>query len=149
MGTVGKVILGIIGAIVLVVILVVVGAVLWWQKGGGKEMAKSAIESAQKSEKEGRDFGRNGDNEQCVAEALQRDKKDATMGGAIGTNLFLQGCLRTSKETPGFCTGVPKPTQIIDGPKWQIEQCRKRGAVNDQFCPQLMQKVEEYCFNKN
>jgi hypothetical protein len=149
MGTVGKVILGIVAAIVLVVILAVIGVVLWWQKGGGKEMAKSAIESAEKSEKEGKDFAKNADNEQCVAEALQRDRRNSSMSGAIGTNLFLQGCLRASKETPGFCTGVPKPTQLIDGPRWQIDQCRKRGAANDQFCPQLMQKIQEHCYIRN
>ena len=149
MGTVGKVILGIIAAVVLVVILAVVGVVLWRQKGGGKEMAKAAIESAEKSEKDGREFGRNADNEKCVAEALQRDRRDSSMGAAIGTTIFFQGCLKTSKESPGFCTGVPKPTQIIDGPKWAREECRKRGAANDQFCPELMKKVEEHCYLKN
>jgi hypothetical protein len=148
MGTVGKVILGIIGVIVLVVILAVVGAVLWWQRGGGKEMGKAFVENAEKSDKEGRDFAKNADNEKCVAEALQRDKRDSSFGGAVSTAVFIQTCLKESKETPGFCTGVPKPTQIIDGPRWQMEQCKKRGADKDQFCPQVMQKIEEYCFKK-
>src|SRR5258708_38674748 len=91
MGTVGKVILGIVAAVVLVVILAVVGVVLWWQKGGGKEMGKAFVESAEKSDKEGREFGKNADNEKCVAEALQRDRRDSSMGAAIGTNIFLQG----------------------------------------------------------
>src|SRR5438046_585758 len=146
MSTVGKVILGVGAAFVLIVIIVVVAGAVWWSKSG-KEMFKGAVESAEKSDKEGRDFGRTAQNEACVDEALTRNKKNSSFGAAISTQLFLQGCLKASQETPGFCTGVPKPTQIIEGPKWQIQKCRER-APNDEFCPQVFQKVEEYCYNK-
>jgi hypothetical protein len=148
MGTVGKVILGIIGAIVLVIILVVVaGAYLW--SHGGKKFLQDTAKNVEQSEKDGEAYGRSVENSACVDESLVRHKKTTDIQSAISTPIFMQGCLKTSKETPGFCTGVPKITQIIDGPKWQVEQCRKRGYVNDEGCRQIMQKVQEYCFQKN
>jgi len=149
MSTLVKVILGIIVAIVLVVILAVAGVYLWWQKGGGKEMGKEFIQNAEKSEKEGKDYGLSTDKEGCVSVAMARNKKDSSFSGALATKFFLQGCLKSSKETPGFCTTVPKPTQIIDSVNWQVDQCKKRGAANDQMCPQVMKTIQDYCYLKN
>jgi hypothetical protein len=149
MSTVGKVILGVGAVFLAIVILVVAGVAYWWTRGGGREMGQAIKEGVQKSEKEGRDFGQNIESDRCVDEAISRDRKSSSMTSAISNSIFLQGCLRTAHESAGFCTGVPKPTQIIDSPKWQIDQCRKRGAGNDQFCPQLMKQVQDHCYLKD
>ena len=145
MSTVGKVIIGVGTAFLLIVVIIVGGVFYWWSYGGGKQMANDTVNNIEKSEKDGEAFGKTVESDACIDKALEQDKSGSTFNAALSSQIFLQGCLKTSRETPGFCVGVPKMTQIIDGPKWQVQKCREHGAANDPICPQVFQKVQEHC----
>ena len=125
--------------IVLLVVGVIVGGVYWWSKNKDQLIGR-----AKESMTEGRDFGRNSDNQGCVDEALSRYTKDPGFTSAISTNLFTKACLDASRPTAGFCNDVPRVTEFIKSGEWRKTQCR-RVNLKDNYCPQLFQPVQEYC----
>lgn len=94
---------------------------------------------------EGRDFGRNSDNQGCMDESISRYKKEPGFGSAISNSLFMRSCLDASRATPGFCTEVPKPTEFIKSGQWRVDQCSKIGLSSDSYCQQLFQPMQEFC----
>src|SRR2546430_12000304 len=94
---------------------------------------------------EGRDFGRNTDNQGCVDESISRYKKEPGFTSAISTGLFNRACLDASRPTAGFCSDVPKPTEFIKSGQWRVEQCRRFDLSKDSYCQQLFQPVQEFC----
>jgi hypothetical protein len=94
---------------------------------------------------EGRDFGRNSDNQGCVDESISRYKKEPGFGSAISNSLFMRSCLDSSRPTPGFCTDVPKQTEFIKSGQWRVDQCRKIDLSSDSYCQQLFQPMQEFC----
>src|SRR2546422_10133064 len=89
-------------------------------------------------------LGRKPDNQGCLTEAFPRYKQSRGLSTAISTQLFLQGCLQASHQTPGFCDGVPKPTDFIKGGLWQKQQCA-HNDLRDSYCPQIFAQVQSYC----
>ena len=94
---------------------------------------------------EGREFGRNTDNQGCVDETLARYKKEPGFASGISSSIFSRACLDASRPTPGFCTDVPKPTEFIKSGQWRVEQCRRADLSSDSYCQQLFQPVQEFC----
>ena len=84
---------------------------------------------------EGRDFGRNSDNQGCVDESISRYKKEPGFTSAISNSLFMRSCLDSSRATPGFCTDVPKTTEFIKSGQWRVEQCRTHRSFVRQLLP--------------
>jgi hypothetical protein len=141
MSTAIKVILGVVVSFVLIVIIGVVIAAYWFTTHKDQLLA-----GAQKTMKEGESYGRTTDNKGCVNEAFERGKRDQSMTGTISNKLFLKGCLDNSRNTPNFCAGVPKQTSFFDSVTWINEQCTKRGATGEQYCTQLFQEVQQFCY---
>ena len=94
---------------------------------------------------EGRDFGRNSDNQGCVDESISRYKKEPGFGSAISNSIFMQSCLDSSRPTPNFCTDVPKATEFMKSAQWRVDQCRKIDLSSDSYCQQLFQPVQQFC----
>ena len=126
--------------LVLLVVGVIVGGVVWWSYNKDR-----VIGGIKESTTQGRDFGRNTDNQGCVDEALSRYRKDPGFTSAISTNLFTKSCLDASRPTSGFCNDVPKVTEFIKSGEWRTAQCRRTNLAKDNYCPQLFQPVQEYC----
>ena len=125
---------------VLLVVGVVVGVVVWWSHNKDR-----VIGGIKESTTQGRDFGRNSDNQGCVDQALLRYKKDPGFTSAISTNLFTKACLDASRPTAGFCNDVPKVTEFIKSAEWRAAQCRRIDLAKDNYCPQLFQPQQEFC----
>ena len=131
----------IVAVVIVLLVLGVIGAgVYWWMKN------KDALLSrAKEVATEGRDFGRNSDNQACVDESVSRYKKEPGISSAISTSIFMRMCLDSSRPTPGFCTDVPKATEFIKSGQWRVDQCRKIDLASDNYCQQLFQPVQEFC----
>ena len=138
-----KALLAVAIIIVLLVAGVIVGGVVWWSRNKDKLLARGKEVMT-----EGRDFGRNTDNQGCVDESMSRYKKEPGFTSAISTSLFTRACLDASRATPGFCSDVPKPTEFIKSGQWRVEQCRSADLSSDSYCQQLFQPVQEFCQRK-
>jgi len=133
--------------VLLIIIVLVVGAVVagvyWVSRNKDAWLAK-----AKEVATEGRDFGRNADNQGCVDESISRYKKDPGIFSAIGSSVFMRACLDNSRPTPGFCDDVPGPTEFIKSAQWRIEQCRRVDLSKDNNCQNLFTPVQQYCQEK-
>lgn len=119
-------------AAVVIIFAIGIAVAIGWVSTHGREIFGRYIESMA----EGQKFGRSTDNEGCVTEAISRYKPDPGMSKALSTQLFLQGCLQTSRETPEFCDTVPKRTEFLKSAAWQAAQCSQHG-LHDSYCPQI------------
>ena len=135
-----KALLAVAIAVVLLVGVVIIGGVLWWSRNKDKLMGR-----AKEVMTEGREFGRNTDNQGCVDETLARYKKEPGFASGISASIFSRACLDASRPTPGFCTDVPRPTEFIKSGQWRVEQCRRADLSSDSYCQQLFQPVQEFC----
>ena len=135
-----KALLVVVIIIVLLVVGAVVGGVVWWGRNKDKLMGR-----AKEVMSEGREYGRNADNQGCVDESLARYKKEPGFTSVISTNLFNKACLDASRPTPGFCSEVPKVTEFMKSAEWRKSQCTRVDLASDSYCPQLFQPVQEFC----
>jgi hypothetical protein len=135
-----KALLAVALVIVLLVVGVIVFGVVWWGRNKDKLIAR-----AKEVVTEGRDAGRNTDNQGCVDESVSRYKKDPGLGSVISNSIFMRACLESSRPTPGFCDAVPKQTEFIKAAQWRIEQCRKVDLSKDSNCQNLFSPVQQFC----
>lgn len=134
-------ILLIIAIVVVVLVVGVVGAgVFWWMRNKDALMSRAKEVVA-----EGKQFGRDNDNQACVDETISRYKKEPGFGSAMSNNFFMRACLEASKPTAGFCENVPKTTEFMKSAEWQVDQCRRVDLAKDSYCRQLFQPVQQFC----
>jgi len=126
--------------VVLLVVGVVVGGVVWWSRNKDKLVGRIKEVAT-----EGREFGRNTDNQGCVDETISRYKKEPGFTAVISNSLFTRACLETSRPTPGFCTDVPKVSEFMKSAEWRKSQCSRVSLSSDSYCPQMFQPVQEFC----
>ena len=91
----------------IVVLLVVVGGAGVYYVSKHKQ---EWLEAGNKVMDEGERFGKQTDNDGCLAETIARAKREQGFSAAIGHNLFLRACLDASRPSPNFCAGVPGRT---------------------------------------
>lgn len=135
-----KVLLIVIAVIVLLVVGVIGAGIYYVSRNKDAWLAKGKAVMT-----EGREFGRNTDNQGCVDESISRYKKDPGFASAISDSLFMRACLDTSRRTPNFCADVPKATEFLKSAQWRVEQCRKIDLSSDNYCQQLFQPVQDFC----
>ncbi len=129
------------GVVVFILVVLVAGVGVYLVATRGPEL----IEKSKQTIAEGEEFGRATDNQGCLTESLKRYKHNPGMGTAISVELFLTSCLRASKDTPGFCDGVPKPTELMNSIAWRINKCTAEGMANDTYCQQIFGQVQTFC----
>ena len=140
-----KLILIIGGSFLLLTMIVVgVGIYLIAQK------SKGWAESSMTVMRDGEEFGKQTDEQGCLSKALTRMKKTPGLTdgfkSAIDNNLFLTGCLDTSRPTPEFCAGVPPVTEIMASVAWRAESCRKEVKQDPYgYCNNLFSAVQTHC----
>ena len=134
----GMIITGIV--LLLVLVVGIVAGVYWASQQAGPLLARS-----KEAMEEGRRFGASTDNGGCLAETLASYKKEPGFSKAVTSQLFLSGCLPTSRETKGFCDDVPALTEFTKSVKWQMDQCARAGLTSDSYCGQLFTPVQKFC----
>jgi hypothetical protein len=136
---------GLIVSVVVIVLLIAAGVtvgIYWLSSHSGEYLEKS-----KQSMIDGQRFGRGTDNHGCVTESISLYKENPGFSKAITTELFLQGCLHSSKETPGFCDDVPRPTEFMKSAQWQLKQCALND-LHDSYCGQLFAQVQTFCSSR-
>ena len=130
----------IVAVVIVVLVLGVIGAGVYYvSRNKDAWIAKGKAVAT-----EGRDFGRNSDNQGCVDESISRYKKEPGFGSALSNSIFMQSCLDSSRPTPNFCTDVPKATEFMKSAQWRVDQCRKIDLSSDSYCQQLFQPVQQF-----
>ena len=129
--------------IVVLVVGVIIAGVYWLSRNKDALIAKGRAVVT-----EGRDFGRNSNNQGCVDESISRYKREPGFTSTISNSIFMRACLESSRPTPGFCDEVPKPTEFIKSAQWRISQCRRVDLASDNNCQQLFQAVQQFCDEK-
>ena len=130
-----KVAAALIAIIFLFVSLTVSGYLYWLKQNKGDLQAKQT---------EGLAFGKTTDDNACWQEALKRQKTAAGLAGSLQNNSFLLACLAAASNPPGFCDGVPLPSQMIDSAAWINDRCGKLDiSITD--CTRLMRTLQTYC----
>ena len=135
-----KALLAVALIIVVLVVGVIVAGVVWWGRNKDKLVAR-----AKEVVTEGREFGRNSDNQGCVDESVSRYKKEPGFTTVLSNSVFTRACLEASRPTTGFCDDVPKQTEFIRTAQWRIEQCRKVDLSKDSNCQSLFTPVQQFC----
>jgi len=137
-----KTVIGIIFGASALVIAITLGFGWWWFNTQGR----AYMEDAKTAYNEGRAAGARMTEQGCMDAALEahRTPEGSSMGGSLKNNLRFSGCLNKSSILPRFCEGVPPPGEIMASARWSEATCKQQG-LRDQYCPQLLQTVGEYC----
>jgi len=139
MSTTVKILLGIAAFFVLCGTIVAWKAYSWWQTDG-----KVFVDAMRTSQEEGRVFGKTTDNAGCVKSGFDRFGDDTSRIGVLRATAFMSMCLPESKPTPGFCDGVPEPTEFSAARDWNHKKCATVQA-NERACRLIMGPVPGYC----
>ena len=131
----------IVAVVIVVLVLGCIGAAVYYvSRNKDAWIAKGKAVAS-----EGRDFGRNSDNQGCVDESISRYKKEPGFASSIETSVFMQTCLQNSRPTPGFCDEVPKQAEFMKTAQWRLEQCRRVDLSSDNYCQHLFTPVQQFC----
>jgi hypothetical protein len=127
------------GALLVICVIGIAAVALWVNAHKAELIAKGKA-----AESEGMQFGKGVPEPRCVDEALSRYSKDMSLPGTIRSSIWLDGCLKSSTFTDGFCDGVPSDDEILRSVSWRTEECRKRGFVGGQ-CGNVLAAMQKYC----
>ena len=128
----------------IVVLLVVVGGAGVYYVSKHKQ---EWLEAGNKVMDEGERFGKQTDNDGCLAETIARAKREPGLSAGISHNLFLRACLDASRSVPGFCN-VPARTEFVKSAQWQQQKCQDAGLAADTYCSQIFTQVQQFCEDK-
>jgi hypothetical protein len=137
--------------VVLIVVLVgftlLVGGVIVaarWVRSKGetlKEQGKAVVAEAEK-------FAETHTEAECVTESLNRLRSCPGFICEAKLKVFLTTCLNASEESPELCENVPGPDQLVQGTKWQLAECQRRGWPNNQRCMRMVNTVQVFCTDR-
>lgn len=137
-GTVNKIVFSALAAFLL--LLLSIGACSYWVRQTIADVEKVKPQA----QAEGAEFGRGTDEYGCVQEAIARSKKDQSVTGTALSRFFLDGCLKTSQATPGFCNEVPKWDDRFNSKTWALAVCEDFGR-SDNYCAKVLEHIPPYC----
>jgi len=123
------------------VALMTAGAWYWWTNH-----SQEFLDSGKAVMLEGRAAGRRLDEPACLAIAVDRHRREGggSMTAAVRNNLWLAGCLETSRPQRQFCEGVPSYDSPVAVGTWAGLACAQQG-ISDPYCGNLYSNVAKYC----
>ena len=127
--------------------VLLIGAVGWyWWHNHSTDL----LEAGKTAIGEGEAAGRQLDEGACIVLAIDRHKADwnLTMASAVRINLWLGGCLETSRVQERFCDGVPDKDDVLAAGLWAASSCARHG-LSDSYCGNLFSTVARYCASPN
>ena len=128
---------GLIGCGILLALFVVaaIAVSVWFGRNRGvlEETTRAAAQ-------EGARFGLAADEATCLEEGARRSGGVVSVSSGLEAGSWVRACLEFSRDTPGFCDGVPAPTSIRGTVAWQTERCG-----DDTACRSVISVVQTYC----
>ena len=136
-----KVLVGVVAFGVLAGALSAAG-VLWLLRRVGPALRASAKTVHSQGARDG--AGR--DDSACVAASLDRLRAGTANGAAnvFRENLWLTGCLETSRLDDDLCRAVPPASAPLQVGLWAAGRCNALG-IGGHECGTILQRVAEYC----
>jgi hypothetical protein len=135
-----RIIIGLLIAAALVVIAGVL-TIASWITGSGKQTSPRAAARM----KEGAEFGRTTNQQNCIDEGVKRGARLGLLDfdAQIDNEDFVTGCLQSSAITSGFCEGVPSGFRniFVD---WTKEKCKKADMVGPP-CTGIYDRQIQFC----
>ncbi len=138
-----KIFLGVGCGVLFIGGLIVVIAVVVAMKTYGPEF----LEATTRADAAGREFGKTTDQQGCMKEAIQRSKSASVVdvGASLQLSVFVESCLKVSRESQNFCEGVPSMFSLETN-EWGAEECRKAGVDPEKTaCVHVMKRKHQYC----
>ncbi|HMT09127.1 MAG TPA: hypothetical protein PKA82_14075 [Pyrinomonadaceae bacterium] len=105
-------------------------------------------EAITKARNDGLEFGRSTDNAGCDVKigTMLSGVKLTELSKGLAVQYFFDGCLETSKKTPGYCDGVANAfADIFNDDKGKEAQCRKIGYVDSPVCRNVIDEKLDFC----
>jgi hypothetical protein len=119
----------------------VIGGIVWWFVSNKDRLVAESEESTSEAVA----FADSHDQNACVDEAIRRLSSCHGLLCETQAKVFLTTCLEEAQETPGFCDGVPRSSEIVKATLWLSDECKRRGKPNNQRCSRLLQAVTQEC----
>jgi hypothetical protein len=132
----------ILAAIAVAGALLVGGGAWYWWAHYGTEF----LDSGKTAMLDGQASGRTLDEAGCMLRAIERHKADwnRTMASAVRNNLWLAGCLESSRVQEKFCEDVPSSDNPVAAAVWAASACANQG-LSDSYCGNLLSNAVKYC----
>jgi hypothetical protein len=131
-------------AVVVIGLVLLLGGVFlaarWVRAKGARLQEQGKVVVAEAEE-----FGRGKEDGACVTESLRRLQDCRGFICEAKLKIFLTSCLGTANPTPQLCEGVPGTSDLIEGARWQIAECERRGLGRDQRCVRTVSAVQIHC----
>lgn len=131
----GRYALIVCGVVLALAILGFIAASFWYRRNSGEIEAGGKLGA-----RDGARFGLVRDEAACFDEGRRRAAGTTKITEGFAVGAFVRSCLEYSRETPGYCEGVPPITSIRRSATWQVEKC-----ANDANCRNVAQVVQSYC----
>jgi len=132
-----KVLIGVVAFGVLLGTLTAAG-VLWLFRSVGPALRDSAKTVHSQGTRDGAGLN----DSACVAASL--DRLRAGTANVFRENLWLTGCLETSRLDDDLCRAVPPASATLQVSLWAAGRCNALG-IGGHECGTFMQRVAEYC----
>lgn len=132
----------ILAAIALAGVLLIGGMSWYWWTRYGSEILDSGKAAMVEGEASGRDLDEGG----CMTRAIEKHKSDwnRTMASAVRNNVWLSGCLDSSRVQEKFCDDVPSGDNAVAAALWAASTCAALG-LSDSYCGNLVLNAVKYC----
>jgi hypothetical protein len=124
----------------VVIAAVVIGIVLPFTRTGRESNERTAA-----AEREGAQFGKTIEQKACINEGLTRGNKLGALDlqAQLENEYFVDGCLKASQPTPGFCDGVPSGWKNVFA-DWDKKQCEHIN-MSELICRPIYNRQIEFC----
>ena len=138
-----KIFLGVgCGLVLIVGLVVVIGGFIAVRTWGPQ-----FIESTTRGDAEGREFGKTTDRQGCMKEGMERSRSKGVLdlGAGMELSIFVDSCLKVSRETPNFCDGVPSMFSF-EANDWAAGECKKAGLDPEKTaCVHILKRKHQFC----
>jgi hypothetical protein len=138
-----KIFLGVgCGVLLVIGLVIVIGAFIAMRTWGPQ-----FLEATTRADTAGREFGKTTDHQGCMKEGMQRSKSTTLLdiGAGMELSVFVDACLKVSRETANFCDGVPSMFSL-EANDWGAAECKKAGIDPEKTgCVHIMKRKHQFC----
>jgi hypothetical protein len=104
------------------------------------------VEKSEIAQTEGEDFGRITNDQACLAKVV--DLMETRQPWIVNLEVeFLRACLKSASPMPGFCDGVPPPSNEEEGQSWRAEHCEAL-SLEETNCHMILSPVQYHCIER-
>jgi len=100
-------------------------------------------EESEVAEAQGADYGRITNDQACLTKVVDMVHPEKPWIVNLEVE-FLRACLRSASPMPGFCDGVPPPSNEEIGKSWRLERCQAL-SLEEVECHMILSTIQYHC----